>query len=187
MIEREALKPCPLCGGEAIPVTVTLQTKVVVQRIRCRGCQCQVERLTRGEAVAIWNRRPATPTPVAAGEGMVFVPRRFVDQALDALDSIAGDRTPKFFPETSYDCAKREAAELRAILANGDLLSGTWPDQGGEEIARLRAGVRAAFIAGVTHVRRNWSPENDREYTAGLSELADDYVRAALTNGGDNA
>lgn len=67
------------------------------------------------EANTKLSAAPEAATPSAASSRQDL--RALIARALDGLDSIAGDRTPEFFPETSYDCARRIAAEVRSRLA----------------------------------------------------------------------
>lgn len=67
-LEREALKPCPMCGGDA-----AAQNFIVEAQVRCLECGLKVVRPHGArddnglpEAIAAWNRRPS---PDLAGGG----------------------------------------------------------------------------------------------------------------------
>jgi Lar family restriction alleviation protein len=54
-MKKEALKPCPFCGGEAELIALDLQW-----HIHCYGCDVYVHFASdslRDEAIAAWNKR----------------------------------------------------------------------------------------------------------------------------------
>lgn len=76
MTEREALKPCPFCGGKVGVSTGQWGEEGTRDWLECRGCGAQQQPYDDNDPdgwakmIAAWNQR-ATPAPVAAGEGMV--------------------------------------------------------------------------------------------------------------------
>ena len=51
---HDELKPCPFCGGEAVPI---LAGKLDYFRIYCRDCKASTKPREYREAIAAWNRR----------------------------------------------------------------------------------------------------------------------------------
>lgn len=61
--QREALLPCPFCGGEA-EIIVLFKPQIGCKREMCRGRYNRDDWGTMPEAIAAWNTRPL-PTPSA--------------------------------------------------------------------------------------------------------------------------
>ena len=55
------LKPCPYCGGEANIESYDpydgYQGDCTVWRVKCIECKAFIQRGTKDEAIAAWNRR----------------------------------------------------------------------------------------------------------------------------------
>lgn len=61
------LKPCPFCGGEAIPCSTGNHFATEKFFVLCGVCEVETPRIarTRKEAIAAWNRRADDDTNVA--------------------------------------------------------------------------------------------------------------------------
>ena len=58
------LKPCPLCGGEAI--FETTQNKLPLYQIYCENCAVELTRLDKDELTSTWNDRTAQMTGICS-------------------------------------------------------------------------------------------------------------------------
>ena len=57
----DELKKCPFCGGEAQAYSDSVRINnfetYTVWRVQCYECRAIIQRKTRGQAIADWNRR----------------------------------------------------------------------------------------------------------------------------------
>ena len=61
VIQAEALKPCPLCGGNELSHGYVAGGGIEWGTCGCEACDLQVTKGTEAEAIAAWNRRLHTP------------------------------------------------------------------------------------------------------------------------------
>jgi Lar family restriction alleviation protein len=52
----DELKPCPLCGGEAVYES-TQHKHGIVHSVYCEECGIEIARLNKQGAIEAWNRR----------------------------------------------------------------------------------------------------------------------------------
>jgi len=62
----DALKACPICGGENLYISRDDEYNDVTYEVGCRDCQVSISRDLRDHATRVWNTR--TPPPVSLDE-----------------------------------------------------------------------------------------------------------------------
>ncbi len=105
MSERESLKPCPFCGGEA-----KAQEGFPYERspgVECASCPAEITQASLSDAITAWNTR-ARPEP---SEAVVEAVARAY------LKAVFPDVPVVWWENMSDDDRTREVTAIRAAIA----------------------------------------------------------------------
>jgi len=108
---REALEPCPLCGGDELSHGFVEGGGVHWGTAGCEACDLQVTKATEAEAIAAWNRRAlAKPSPAP-------VEREGEDELTAMLSCIQREEGVTIFEHTAEEIGLVVMEHHAAILS----------------------------------------------------------------------